>query len=150
MLTSRSLADNTCSSVLHAPPVAFGNWYLTYSNTESCSSRVANLWWHKRRSLERCEAKNSGAATRPGWKLHALTDAVTWESSVNDESSVTPRIFRWSVILTTVMQVLGGGRRQVGGNLGLLRATANIHNLRCWRSKTLTFPDYDQVTTNNW
>jgi len=32
------------------------------------------------------------------WKLHAVTVAVTWVSSVIDESSVTPRTFRWSVI----------------------------------------------------
>jgi len=48
-LASWSLANNSCSSILHS--VTSGSSCLTCRNTESCSNPAAIQWRHKRRSV---------------------------------------------------------------------------------------------------
>jgi len=71
MLASRSLADDSCSSILHP---LYSLWKLVFAipYTESCELMMAQAT---------LSATSRGAEPRKAWrwKLHALTVAVTWQ-----------------------------------------------------------------------
>jgi len=57
------------------------------------------------------------------WKLKALTVADIWVSSVIDESSVTPKTFKWSDILCQTQQQRRGSASWVWQGVAQCRTT---------------------------
>ena len=92
MLTSWSLANSSCSNVLHPLwPLVLGGWHTVIQRVAVIQPRSNDGTSDALCNITRQRAPDRSCRKNWRWKLQALTVAITWVSNVIDESRVTSR-----------------------------------------------------------